>query len=344
MAYNGVFDDIADIFDKNNGGYVDGGGGDDRPSKPSSSNLSLPDTLGLPKVAPKKNYLSSKAADAKAISGVTSEAAILVKLSGNVSIAEKNADIRVHPASMSKLMTLIVACEKITDTNALLTVEKRMLDYKSKEDGSGTSYLELGDQICVEDALYLISYRSDTVCCLMIAEYVAGSEKEFVKLMNEKAAALGLNGTHFANATGLYEDKTNGSNTDYTYTTCREMAAIMNCAMSNDAVRSIITSTSKSFMVYQDGKRYGKFSESSKWFSYGERFAGNSQITNNIKVIAGKTGGEDIPSSCFVTAARTSDGEMYICVVVGRINESGTKVGEKQSTDDTKHIYKNYIN
>ena len=343
MAYNGVFDDIADIFDKNKGGYVDGGSGDDRPSKPSSSNLSLPDTLGLPKVAPKKNYLSSKAADAKAISGVTSEAAILVKLSGNVSIAEKNADIRVHPASMSKLMTLIVACEKITDTNALLTVEQRMLDYKSKEEGSGTSYLEVGDQICVEDALYLISYRSDTVCCLMIAEYVAGSEKEFVKLMNEKAAALGLNGTHFANATGLYEDKTNGSNTDYTYTTCREMAAIMNCAMSNDAVRSIITSTSKSFMVYRDGKRYGKFSESSRWFSYGKRFAGNSQITNNIKVISGKTGGEDIPSSCFVTAARTSDGEMYICVVVGRINQSGAYVDEVQSTEDTKDIYKNYI-
>lgn len=348
MAYNGVFDDIADIFDKDKGGYSDGGDDDDEPSRPSSNNnsLSLLNKLGLPVATPKKNYLSSKSSTVKAISGIQSEAAILVKVDENLSIAEKNADTRVHPASMSKLMTLIVACEKITDTNALLTVEQRMLDYKSKEGGSGTRYLEAGMQISVEDALYLISYRSDTVCCLMIAEYVSGSEKEFVKLMNEKAAALGLKDTHFANTTGLYEDVTKGNNPDYTYTTCRDMAAIMNCAMNNKAVKSIITSTSKSFNVYKNGTRYteGDFSESTRWYSHGDRFAGNRQITTDLKVIAGKTGGEDIPSSCFVTVAEDSSGEMYICVVIGRINQSGAYVDEKQSTADTKHIYKNYIN
>ncbi len=346
MAYNGVFEDIADIFDKDKGGYVSDDEDDDGPSKPSSGGLSFPNTLGLPVIAPKNNYVSSKASGVKTISGIQSEAAILVKMNGNVSIAEKNADTRVHPASMSKLMTLIVACEKITDTNALLTVEQWMLNYKSDEEGSGTSFLEAGEQICVEDALYLISYKSDTVCCLMIAEYVAGSEKEFVKLMNEKAAALGLKDTHFANTTGLYEDVTKGNNPDYTYTTCRDMAAIMNCAMNNKAVKSIITSTSKSFNVYKNGTRYteGDFSESTRWYSHGDRFAGNRQITTDLKVIAGKTGGEDIPSSCFVTVAEDSSGEMYICVVIGRINQSGAYVDEKKSTADTKHIYKNYIN
>ncbi len=364
MAYSGVFENISDTvkgwFDKDQGGdepYDDGG--NERPSSPDEDDngLKIPYTLQLPVQSASKNYVSTNASNMQSISGITSEAAILVKMNGNVAIAGKNADTRVHPASMAKLMTLIVACENMTTMNALLTVEQSMVDYMVAEGGSGIG-LQVGQQVSVEDALYLISYNSDTIACLMIAKHIAGSEAEFVKLMNKKASDLHLNGTHFSNSTGLYDDVTNGSGgvaNDYTYTTCRDMAAIMNCAMNNSAVKSIITSTSKDIPLYTNNEPlleknengamvHKKLNAYTRWFSNENRFNNNSSITSSLRVISGKTGGEDIPSSCFVTTAKdNSSGEMYICVVIGRMNNNISYVNEKTSTNDTRLIYKNYI-
>ena len=351
LAFSGALDGIFDKKDSD----ITQNNGNDSPSKPSTkptetnnSGLSFPNNLNLPTKAPAGNYISSRSNQVQTISEINSEAAILVKMNGNVSIAEKNADVRVHPASMTKLMTLIVACENMTTTNALLTVEQWMVDYSTKEQGSGIG-LQLGEQVSVEDALYLISFNSDTYACLMIAQHIAGSEKEFVKLMNKKAEELKLNDTHFANTTGLYDDVTNGNNgvaNDYTYTTCRDMAAIMNYAMNNQAVKSIITSVKRGIPVYKNNNSSPEKSLSAftRWYSYGERFNNDPTITSTIKVIAGKTGGEDIPSACFVTVAKdSSTGEQYICVVIGRIDNSGTKISEAGSTKDTIKVYKNYI-
>ena len=347
LAFNGVFDDL---FTKKDNYVEQDDGGKDKPNKDSadaSQNILYPNNLNLPIKSPSGNYVSKTSGSVQQISGIASEAAILVKVNGNISIAEKNADVRVHPASMTKLMTLIVACENMTTTNTLLTVEQWMEDYRYAEGGSGIG-MKVGQQISVEDTLYLISFCSDTLACLMIAKHIAGSEQAFVKLMNDKARELGLNNTHFANTTGLYDDKTNGSRgvaNDYTYTTCRDMAAIMNYAMNNTAVKKIITSVNHGMPVYRNNVQETSFSPSTRWYSNPNRFNNNSNISSTTKVIAGKTGGEDIPSSCFVTVAQNSStGEEYICVVIGRINQSGASVSEKQSTSDTRKVYLNYIN
>ena len=322
-----------------------------KPSNGTSSGLNLPSSLGLPKKSPIQKYVSTTSSSFETISGITSSAAALVKMSGNELIAGVNADVRIHPASMSKVMTLIVACENIQSTDALLTVEQWMIDYSITEGGSGVTW-EAGQQVSVEDALFLISYRSDTVSCLMIAEYVAGSEKAFVAMMNQKAKAIGLSDTHFANTTGLYEETANGNGVvanDYTYTTCRDMAAIMYCAMKNEAVKSIITSYTGRLINYYENGKFDTESSAfyTRWYSHKDRLADNPYIDgtgNKMKIIAGKTGGEDIPSSCFVTVATDSrTGEQYICVTVGRINQDdGSYVKEATSTEDTKKIYKNY--
>ena len=353
MAFSGVFDDLGDIFDKNNSGYTEDES--KKPSKPSNkpadtqnTELNIPTSLGLPVKTPSKNYVSTNAGTVKEIKGISSGAAILVDTNGNVTVAAKNADTRVHPASMAKLMTLIVACENITKANALLTVEQWMIDYMVREEGSGISY-SAGQQISVEDALYLISYKSDTVACLLIAQYVAGSEESFVAMMNAKANDIGLRDTHFANTTGLYDDKTNGSNgvaKDYTYTTCRDMAAIMNCAINNSAVRTIITSYSgRHIKIYVNDRYSHTLAEPvfTRWFSI--RFGDTPTIDGTtMKAIAGKTGGEDIPSSCFVTVAKdTKTNAQYICVTIGRIEQNdGVYISEATSTADTEYIYKNY--
>ncbi len=341
-----MFDWVTDLFDKNDTN-TDDPDDDDRPAKDddkedNGSSSGIKTSLKLPVVTPDNNYLRGYSSGAEAISGITSAAAVLVDMQSGKTIASKKADERIHPASMTKVMTLIVACENLTDSSELLTVEQWMIDYMIAEEGSGITY-SAGEQITVEDALYLISYKSDTIACLLVAQKVAGSEAAFVKKMNDKAKAIGLTNTHFANTTGLYESKDN-----YNYTTCREMAAIMECAMNNSAVKGIITSyAGRRVSIYTKGVESRYTTIYTRWYSFDDRFNDDPTIagtSEKMRAIAGKTGGEDIPSSCFVTVAEnTVTGDRYICVTVGRISQSdGSYVSEKVSTEDTEKIYRNY--
>ena len=126
------------------------------------------------------------------------------------------------------------------------------------------------------------------------------------------------------------------------------MAAIMECAMDNSAVRGIITSyAGRRISIYENAKESRYITAYTRWYSYKDRFADDPTIAGTggkMKAIAGKTGGEDIPSSCFVTVAEnTATGDRYICVTVGRITQSGgSYVNEKTSTQDPEKVYKNY--
>lgn len=339
----GVGDFFADIFDGSSDKDNDKGPSvpttNNKPSTGDSSTNKGPNivtTLKLPSATPAGNYLSSVASGAASISGIKSEAAVLVDVGSKTAIATKNADTRIYPASMTKVMTLLVACEKATEPGKLLTVTQEMIDYQNSMDASGNLGFKAGEQITVEDALYLVNYRSDTIACLLLADYISGSEAEFVKLMNAKAKAIGLSNTNFVNTTGLH-------NSNH-YTTCREMAAIMQCAMQNEMAKKIITSYSgRGIGIYVDNKLTRNPTVYASWYSDKSRFADSATIASGIKALGGKTGYEDIPTGCFVTVAEKG-GKQYICVTVGRINEStATSVSASQSTADTKNIYRNYI-
>ena len=178
------------------------------------------------------------------------------------------------------------------------------------------------------------------MACLLIAEYVSGSEEAFVALMNKKAAALGLKNTHFMNTTGLHDD-------DH-YTTCREMAAIMNCAMNNPVAGKIISSYSgRGISVYVNNIATRGGTVYAAWYSDKDRFGDDAQISGTngqMKAIGGKTGYEDIPTACFVTIAEHKNGSRYICVTVGRTATTQGAVNPKTSTIDTEYIYANYAN
>ena len=257
---------------------------------------------------------------------ITSQHTILVKLSSFESVAEKDADVIIYPASMTKVMTLIVACEAITDLNANLTVTEDIAKFAEDNDGSGVG-LKVGESYRVEDILYLISYQSDTIASHLIARHVAGSEEAFVALMNDKAAELGLTNTKFANCTGLYNDNN--------YTTCREMASIMAYAMDNEMAYNCLSSyvgrpltVGGVDCIFYSG-----------WYS--SRFSDNPKFTGG-KIIAGKTGYTDESGYTLVSCADI-EGEKYINVIVTRTNkESNVKVQEKPSADQVKYIYKTY--
>ena len=165
---------------------------------------------------------------------ILSEYAILVDRESGEILASKNADIRFSPASMTKVMTLIVACENLSaeDMERRVVYTQEIADYVRSGNYAGTStslpvesngYSCIGDEYTIEDLLYGIGVASAADCTYMIALEVAGSEEAFVALMNQKATEMGLQNTHFDNAVGF--------DSENNYTTAAEMAIIMSYAM-----------------------------------------------------------------------------------------------------------------
>ncbi len=326
--------------------------------KPTKGNTT---GIMLPCATPAGIYRPTMGANVATIEGINSECAVLVDNSTGNIVASKDADTVIHPASMTKIMTLLVACENAKDPNALLTVKEEMLTRRTELDGSGelvdnTTVVNgngdvekidiIGMGVTLEDALHLINYQSDTVACLLVAEYVAGSESAFVAMMNKKAADIGLTNTTFVNCTGLTE-KDGRHNT----TTAREMAAIMSCVLKNTVARKIVSSFEKyKAFIYEMNNGKGKKTDLyipffAEWYNRETRLNGNVRA-GDVNIQGGKTGFEDIPDSCFVTyGVNQTNGKEYICVTVGR--KTGSEAGllnNATSTADTRAIYKNYAN
>ena len=295
-------------------------------SDTASISAGLDNTPLFQTVKSRDSYVIGQATEVKQIEKIKSQHAILIDLSSYTSVAEKEADTKIYPASMTKVMTLIVACERVTSLDKKLTVTDEMVKFAEDNDGSGVG-LKAGESYRIEDLLYLISYQSDTIASILIAEHIAGSEEAFVALMNSTAKQLGLTSTNFANCTGLYNDNN--------YTTCREMAAIMAYAMDNPMVSKCLSSyTGRPLTV---GGTECMFY--SGWYSY--RFSDNPKFSGG-KVIAGKTGYTDESGYTLVSCADIG-GKKYINVIITRTNKDSTvKVQEGPSADEVKYIYKTY--
>ncbi len=347
---------------KPSGDFDDNGGNVDKAPNNNTKPIKGDSGIVLPCSTPDKKYLAASNASAATIEGISSEAAVLVSATKGTVIAQKQADTVIHPASMTKIMTILVAVENAKNPKALVTAKKEMFTRMVELEGSGViventvpineagdaldAVNMVGKSLKLEDALHFINYKSDTVCCLMVAEHIAGSEAEFVKLMNAKAAALGLTKTNFVNSTGLTE-----ANGAHNTTTAREMAAIMNAVMNNETANAIVTSFKEYRAYIYDGKtKTSNILRSwADWYSKNTRLNDNPYVTSNILVCGGKTGYEDIPESCFVTYAKNvTTQEIYICVTVGRLKETST--GSKNedwlvaqtSTSDTIKVYRDY--
>ena len=331
VVMNGEFDRPS------NGGSGGGKGGKDKTEQTTSSTTkpSLPAGVNTTPLFPtnetRDSYKISTAADVVTLTDdnfIKSNNTILVKVGTDslVSVVEKNADAKMYPASMTKVMTLIVACERVTDLDKKLEVTAEIAKFAEDNDGSGAG-LKVGESYTVKDLLYLISYKSDTIASLLIAEHIAGSEAAFVDLMNQKVRDLGLVGTHFANCTGLYHAEN--------YSTCRDIATIMAYALDNEMAFGVLSSYTGYKMTVGgvDCTFY------SGWYSGRARFADNPRLST-VTVKAAKTGYIDESGISLVSYAVGKDGSKYINVIVGKPKGSG--LTESMSTSEVKLIYNTY--
>ena len=147
---------------------------------------------------------------------IKAPSAILMEGSTGTVIYEKNADERRSPASITKIMTLLLTFEKLEQGKIALTDTVVTSTYASSMGGSQV-FLAAGEEQSLETMIKCIAVSSGNDASVAVAEHIAGSEEAFVSLMNEKALELGMENTHFEDCCGL-------SNSDDHYTTARDVA------------------------------------------------------------------------------------------------------------------------
>lgn len=160
---------------------------------------------------------------------VSAEAAVLYDATTKQVLFEKNGTKAMSPASTTKLLTALLAAEKL-DMNDTFTFNSSAVN--NLESGAVTAGMKAGDTMKVEDAMYAMLLRSACEVANGLAEKVSGSQSAFAELMNQRAKELGCTGSNFANASGL--------NSEQHYTTAYDMALITAAALDNDTVKKVL--------------------------------------------------------------------------------------------------------
>lgn len=187
--------------------------------------------------------------------------AVLIDLKSGKIVAQKNADLVFSPASMTKVMTLIVACEFFTtnDLNRQLPLTYDVVEHVTTGNYAGTEislpqesggYTCIGDTYSIKDLLYGIGVSSAADCTYMIVKEIAGTEEAFVNMMNAKARELGLNDTEFDNAVG-FDSTTN-------VTTAKDMAQIMAYAMQCNLIADILKPRTSNYTITAHWEKDGE--------------------------------------------------------------------------------------
>lgn len=131
--------------------------------------------------------------------------AILIEVSTGTVLMEKAADEKIHPASVTKIMTMLLILEAIEDGKIALSDTVTVSEHAASMGGSQV-YLEPYETQTVDTLLKCIAVASANDACVAMAEHISGSEGDFVKQMNARAAELGMTNTHFVNCCGLDDD------------------------------------------------------------------------------------------------------------------------------------------
>ena len=227
-----------------------------------------------------------------------SENALLIDLESNTVLVQKNADARIYPASMTKVMTVLVAAEHIENWDETFTMTQSIIDPLFLADASMAGFVH-GEEVSMTELLYGAVLPSGAEATQALAIVTAGSEEAFAALINEKAQELGLKDTHFVDASGLHDENH--------YTTLSDMAIIMQAALDNPHCREVLTSvnhTSPATTQNPEGVAM------TNRFLYRIR----PQQSGNVDIQAAKTGYTAQAMNCCVSYGIMENGRAAICV------------------------------
>ncbi|MFT4107228.1 MAG: D-alanyl-D-alanine carboxypeptidase family protein [Lacrimispora sp.] len=231
---------------------------------------------------------------------VTAEAAAVFDIKDREVLFAKNPFERLYPASVTKVMTALVALEH-GDLTDEVTVTR---DAVITEAGATLCGIKPGDKLSMEQLLYGLMLPSGNDAGVAIAIHMAGSEEAFSKMMNEEALKLGATGSQFVNPHGLHDQNH--------YTTAYDLYLIFNKAMEYPKFREIIAA--KEFTAsYKDatGSPVSAAWKATNWYMTGEK-----TMPSGLTVSGGKTGTTQAAGNCLIMGSSDSSGREYISVVL----------------------------
>ncbi len=225
----------------------------------------------------------------------------LFDLNGCRVIYAKNIHEKLYPASLTKVMTALVAL-KYGDPSDIITVSA--VSAGITESGATLCGLKAGDSLTLEQALNALLIYSANDAGLAIAEHIGGSVEGFAEMMNTEAAKLGATRSHFVNPHGLHDENH--------YVTAYDMYLIFNEAMKYNLFREIIHKDAY-MATYMDRNGQAKTLDFKTTNQY---LQGAYQAPENITVIGGKTGTTSAARSCLILLAEDASGNPYISVIL----------------------------
>ncbi len=224
--------------------------------------------------------------------------ALLVNIDTDEVVYSKNADERIYTASLSYLMNALVVCEKV-DFDEVVTVKGEVVN-RLLGTNAIIANLKADEQITVGDLMRCMLISSHNDAALVLADYVAGDTDKFIKMMNDKAKALGLKNTNYSTAVGLFNEKQ--------YTTTNDLFKVYMAAMKVDAIAEILSQTR--YTVPATNK------SASRLLSTTNRLIDRTTNYYYKYAVTGKTGNSDMSGRCIASTAEC-DGKRYVCILAG---------------------------
>lgn len=279
---------------------------DDQPEQPVDTPVIVTEATEAtteatePPTEPPMEYPAADADTFQINEEAVSSNVILIDLSEGRIVAEKDADTRIYPASLTKVMTLIVAVEALEDLSQTYTFSGELIDPLVMQNASRAGFLP-GETVTMLDLLYGTVLPSGADATNALAEVVAGDEPAFATLMNQKAEAMGLKSTHFITCSGLHDAAH--------YSTVEDMALILEYALEMPLCREIL-STYQYTTTATPQNPEGLLLESTMFARmYGDEVEG-------VQILGGKTGYTDEAGNCLASFA-ACNGKEYILVTAG---------------------------
>ena len=261
---------------------------------------------------------------------ISAKYSCLLGVKDNTLYTGKNLAKKAYPASLTKIMTVIVALEKVDDLSATYKFTKEDMKKLENENASVAGF-QAGEKVTVRDLLYGAMLPSGADATLGLANYVAGSEEAFVDMMNDKVEELGLENTHFENSSGLHDPNH--------YSTAVDMAMLVKYAIDNPDISKDFLKVigAKSYKTKKSNKNKNGITLSSIFFQRYEGFFIDRDLDNkgDVDIVGGKTGFTDESKYSLASVYKIGD-DYFVCITMK--SESSGK-----ATEDNIRICERYL-
>ncbi|MFI3284454.1 MAG: hypothetical protein R3Y57_05165 [Erysipelotrichaceae bacterium] len=243
-------------------------------------------------------------------------------------IFEDGSDEKIYPASMTKIMTLLIAVEEIKDMSETVVLDSVIFENLYEENASMAGYY-LDEVVSLQDCVYGLFLPSGAETTRAVATYVAGSEDAFVELMNQKAEELGMSNTHFVNTTGLHD-------ADH-YTTLNDLAVLLEYSLQNKAFQEIFYT--REYVSTSGSYHSSGLSWESTMFSAIDNIGW--QDLDESAILGGKTGYTNPAGLCLASVA-SLDGRNYM-LITALAPVTGTSYHAIDAVNTYSEIYTEYV-